>query len=169
MPWSDVLPERGYTSYAGAAGEAACSEAVRFCVGVHRLRAAVDEAAVAEVEAAAASAGAATEMGPKGAPQVDGAVDAKLLYTDATLRKPTVASAKAAESARLDSCATDGEGGQLPERLADAPGVVLDPFCGQGSVLALANSWGLDAVGIDVNRKRCKVAASRLPQPPARA
>ena len=79
-------------------------------------------------------------------------------------------SAKAAERVRVATYAAEDQAaelGVLPEQLADAPAVVLDPFCGQGTVLALANSWGLDAVGIDVNRKRCKVAASRLPQSPA--
>lgn len=35
---------------------------------------------------------------------------------------------------------------------------VLDPFCGQGTVLAVANAMGLDAVGIDLSRRRCKNA-----------
>ncbi len=36
--------------------------------------------------------------------------------------------------------------------------VVVDPFCGHGTVLAVANGLGLDAVGVDVEAKRCKVA-----------
>ena len=52
----------------------------------------------------------------------------------------------------------------LPENETEAPGLILDPFCGQGTVLALANAWGFDALGLDTNRKRCKVTASRLPQ-----
>lgn len=36
--------------------------------------------------------------------------------------------------------------------------VVVDPFCGHGTVLAVANAMGLDALGIDVGAKRCKVA-----------
>ena len=36
--------------------------------------------------------------------------------------------------------------------------VVADPFCGKGSVLAMANSMGLDALGVDLSEKRCKAA-----------
>lgn len=39
--------------------------------------------------------------------------------------------------------------------------LVLDPFCGSGSVLALSNAWGLDAMGIDTNQRRCRVALAR--------
>ena len=38
---------------------------------------------------------------------------------------------------------------------------VVDPFCGHGTVLAVANALGLDAVGIDVSARRCR-AASKL-------
>lgn len=37
---------------------------------------------------------------------------------------------------------------------------VIDPFCGRGTVLAVANALGLDAVGIDVSAKRCRAARS---------
>jgi len=36
--------------------------------------------------------------------------------------------------------------------------IVVDPFCGHGTVLAVANSLGLSAVGIDINAKRCRTA-----------
>lgn len=36
--------------------------------------------------------------------------------------------------------------------------VVVDPFCGRGTVLAIANDMGLDAIGVDVGGKRCRVA-----------
>jgi hypothetical protein len=36
--------------------------------------------------------------------------------------------------------------------------VVVDPFCGRGSVLAVANAMGFDAIGIDVSAKRCRAA-----------
>ncbi|WP_257459443.1 site-specific DNA-methyltransferase [Archangium lipolyticum] len=41
---------------------------------------------------------------------------------------------------------------------------IVDPFCGHGSVLAVANSLGLDAVGVELSRKRAKKArALRFP------
>ena len=33
--------------------------------------------------------------------------------------------------------------------------VVFDPFCGVGTVLAVANTLGLDAVGVELSKKRC--------------
>jgi len=39
--------------------------------------------------------------------------------------------------------------------------IVVDPFCGHGTVLAVANAMGLDAIGVDVNARRCR-AARRL-------
>lgn len=38
--------------------------------------------------------------------------------------------------------------------------VVVDPFCGQGTVLAVANSMGLDAIGVDLSARRCRAARS---------
>ncbi len=38
---------------------------------------------------------------------------------------------------------------------------VVDPFCGKGSVLSVANALGLDALGIELSAKRCR-AARRL-------
>jgi hypothetical protein len=35
---------------------------------------------------------------------------------------------------------------------------VVDPFCGQGIVLAVANALGLDAIGVDWDTARCRVA-----------
>lgn len=32
--------------------------------------------------------------------------------------------------------------------------VVVDPFCGHGSILAAANAHGLDAIGVELSRKR---------------
>ena len=50
--------------------------------------------------------------------------------------------------------------------LADetATRTVVDPFCGHGTVLAVANTLGLDAIGVDASAKRCK-AARRLVVP----
>jgi hypothetical protein len=36
--------------------------------------------------------------------------------------------------------------------------VIVDPFCGQGTVLAVANHFGFDAVGVDLGARRCKIA-----------
>ncbi len=38
--------------------------------------------------------------------------------------------------------------------------VVVDPFCGRGTVLAVANEMGLDALGVDIGAKRCRAARS---------
>jgi hypothetical protein len=35
---------------------------------------------------------------------------------------------------------------------------VFDPFCGVGTVLAVANALGLDALGVEKSRKRCEQA-----------
>jgi hypothetical protein len=40
---------------------------------------------------------------------------------------------------------------------ADAT-TIVDPFCGRGTVLAVANALGLDAIGIELGGKRCRVA-----------
>lgn len=37
---------------------------------------------------------------------------------------------------------------------------IVDPFCGHGSVLAVANSMGFDAIGVELSRKRAKTAQS---------
>lgn len=37
---------------------------------------------------------------------------------------------------------------------------VVDPFCGRGTLLAVANEMGLDALGIDISPKRCRAARS---------
>lgn len=36
--------------------------------------------------------------------------------------------------------------------------VIHDPFCGRGTVLAVANSLGLDSVGFDISREQCALA-----------
>ncbi len=36
--------------------------------------------------------------------------------------------------------------------------VVVDPYCGHGTVLAVANEMGLDALGVDLSAKRCRAA-----------
>lgn len=43
--------------------------------------------------------------------------------------------------------------------------VVVDPFCGHGTVLAVANQLGLDAIGVDKSRAQCKAARNlKLPE-----
>jgi hypothetical protein len=37
---------------------------------------------------------------------------------------------------------------------------VVDPFCGVGTVLAVSNALGLDAVGVELNKKRARKAKS---------
>jgi hypothetical protein len=36
---------------------------------------------------------------------------------------------------------------------------VIDPFCGSGSILAMANAFGFHSEGVDHSRKRCALAA----------
>jgi 23S rRNA G2445 N2-methylase RlmL len=36
--------------------------------------------------------------------------------------------------------------------------IIFDPFCGVGTVLAVANSLGLGALGVEKARKRCEQA-----------
>jgi tRNA G10 N-methylase Trm11 len=36
--------------------------------------------------------------------------------------------------------------------------LVINPFCGEGSVLLAANHWGLDAIGIERSPKRVAIA-----------
>eukprot|EP00747_Dinoflagellata_sp_TGD_P129954 gnl/TRDRNA2_/TRDRNA2_174764_c18_seq1.p1 gnl/TRDRNA2_/TRDRNA2_174764_c18~~gnl/TRDRNA2_/TRDRNA2_174764_c18_seq1.p1 ORF type:complete len:171 (+),score=30.38 gnl/TRDRNA2_/TRDRNA2_174764_c18_seq1:230-742(+) len=38
--------------------------------------------------------------------------------------------------------------------------LVIDPFCGAGTVLAIANAMGLDALGVDICPKRCRQAVT---------
>jgi hypothetical protein len=35
---------------------------------------------------------------------------------------------------------------------------IFDPFCGVGTVLAVANRFGLDAIGVEKSKKRCEQA-----------
>lgn len=46
--------------------------------------------------------------------------------------------------------------------------VVVDPFCGQGTVLAVAESMGFESIGVDLSARRCKSARSlTIALPPA--
>ena len=44
--------------------------------------------------------------------------------------------------------------------------VVVDPFCGLGTVLAVANRHGLDALGVELSRKRAEKAKTLEVRPP---
>lgn len=35
---------------------------------------------------------------------------------------------------------------------------IVDPFCGQGALLAIANELGFDAIGVELSAKRCRAA-----------
>lgn len=50
---------------------------------------------------------------------------------------------------------------------ADTPTkTVVDPFCGRGTVLAVAEEMGFEAVGVDIGAKRCRLARTlKLPPP----
>jgi hypothetical protein len=48
--------------------------------------------------------------------------------------------------------------------LGRAP-VVVDPFCGAGTVLAVANAHGLDALGVEKHRKRAEQARGVVVRP----
>jgi hypothetical protein len=43
--------------------------------------------------------------------------------------------------------------------------IVVDPFCGLGTVLAVANSMGLDAVGVEIVKKRARRARTLKLEP----
>jgi hypothetical protein len=45
-----------------------------------------------------------------------------------------------------------------------ACGTVVDPFCGVGTMLAVANAHGLDAVGVERSRKRAERARALVVQ-----
>jgi hypothetical protein len=36
--------------------------------------------------------------------------------------------------------------------------LIVDPFCGEGTILAVANALGFDAMGVDLSLKRCRAA-----------
>ena len=42
------------------------------------------------------------------------------------------------------------------------PGVVLDPFAGSGTVLAVATGHGRDAIGIDLDERNAHLAQERV-------
>lgn len=47
---------------------------------------------------------------------------------------------------------------------APEQGLVLDPFIGSGSTLRAAKDFGLNAIGIEIEKRYCRYAASRMAQ-----
>lgn len=43
-------------------------------------------------------------------------------------------------------------------------GIVVDPFCGSGTTLAVARKWGRRGIGIDLRASQCDLTAGRLEQ-----
>ncbi len=41
--------------------------------------------------------------------------------------------------------------------------IVVDPFCGEGAVLAVANAYGFTAIGVDLSARRCRAAIQQTP------
>ncbi len=67
---------------------------------------------------------------------------------------------------------TEGHFAVFPEEICRRPilstcppgGTVLDPFCGSGTVLAVARRLGRKAIGIDIVERYCELAARRCQQ-----
>lgn len=47
--------------------------------------------------------------------------------------------------------------------------LVVDPYCGRGTVLAVANAMGFDTLGIDISAKRCRAARALTIEDPRSA
>ena len=73
---------------------------------------------------------------------------------------PSPPAAAPGATAAATAAATAGAGGYVAGGAPAPPLRVLDPFCGEGSVLAAANALGVVAVGVDSSRKRCRHAAA---------
>jgi hypothetical protein len=43
-------------------------------------------------------------------------------------------------------------------RASTTASTIVDPFCGEGSILAVANKHGFDAIGVELSKKRCAKA-----------
>ncbi len=77
-----------------------------------------------------------------------------------------------ANSDAFDSAGAKGHGAGTPRKVAEwwtryiTPdgGTVVDPFCGSGTMLAVAREQGLRAIGIEKEERYCEIAATRLKQ-----
>jgi hypothetical protein len=47
-------------------------------------------------------------------------------------------------------------------RTHSATRVVVDPFCGRGSVLAVASRMGFDVIGVELSARRCRAARAAI-------
>jgi DNA modification methylase len=47
--------------------------------------------------------------------------------------------------------------------------LVVDPFCGRGTLLAVAEAMGLPSLGIEISARRCRAARSLVVTLPASA
>ena len=64
------------------------------------------------------------------------------------------ATGEAACTAAIEYCL------EVSEQRGEPPPPVVDFFCGYGSVLAVANAYGVDAYGMDVSLKCCRKSAT---------
>lgn len=77
-----------------------------------------------------------------------------------------------ANSDAHNSAGAKGHGAGTPRKVAEwwtryitpDSGKLLDPFCGSGTMLEVAQAQGLSAVGIEQHERYCEIAADRLRQ-----
>jgi tRNA G10 N-methylase Trm11 len=43
--------------------------------------------------------------------------------------------------------------------------IIFDPFCGVGTVPAVANALGLDVIGVELSKKRCEDSREQTVKP----
>ena len=83
-----------------------------------------------------------------------------LVRAAANAAAATTASATVHSSVQDNGVKAQQDSGTITSTSAGAAAcpVVIDPFCGQGTVLAVANELGMDALGVELSRKRCRQA-----------
>ena len=101
-------------------------------------------------------------------PLLDSGLDPNICGLASEPADGKVADGEPADDRPDDDRLIDGESSSTTEVDLDQSHVqsrafVLDPFCGHGTVLVLANAFGCDALGIDNNFSRCEVAVRRVP------